>query len=372
MFKLNNESKIALLAIAAVALGFWGFKFLKGINVLTTSKTYYVRYESVDQLRPSSPVFIKGFQVGMVKDMYIDTKDDKTIIAVLNIDRGVDIPKDAVASIIGLSLMGGKAVEIIIKNPCQGGDCAQSGEYLQGGYKSFLQSVVGAPGEIDEYTSRLQHGLVGVWDSIADPNDPRGAGRSILALERSLANIEKVTGQLSAILSQNQRSLASTFDNTAELTKVLSTNSKDISNTLANLSALSDQLKGAGFDKSTLKATQAIDSITQSLAALRSTLGTTSRTISRVDTMAQNLLRGEGLVGKTLTDEELYNNLTRTTRHLQLLMQDLRLNPKRYTTVKLKVFGKNKTKGYANPIDDPAYQHLVDSLERVYSRQLKN
>jgi phospholipid/cholesterol/gamma-HCH transport system substrate-binding protein len=372
MFKLSNESKIALLAIAAVAIGFWGFKFLKGINVLTASKTYYVRYNNVDQLRPSSPVFIKGFQVGMVKDMYIDEKDDKTIIVVLNIDRGVDIPKDATAAIIGLSLMGGKAVEIVINQPCEGDDCAQSGEYLRGSSKSFLESVMGAPDELDAYTSRLQKGLVGVWDSIADPNDPRGAGRSILALEHSLLNIEKVTSQLSAILAQNQRSLSSTFDNTAELTQALSANSKDISNTLANLSAISDQLKGAGFDKSTIKATQAIDSITQSLTALRGTLATTSRTISRVDTLAQNMVRGEGLVGKTLTDEELYDNLTRTTRHLQLLMQDLRLNPKRYTTVKLKVFGKNKTKSYVNPIDDPAYQMLVDSLERAYSRKIKN
>jgi hypothetical protein len=57
---------------------------------------------------------------------------------------------------------------------------------------------------------------------------------------------------------------------------------------------------------------------------------------------------------------------------MELLLQDLRLNPKRYTTVKLKLFGKNKTKDYANPIDDPAYQMLVDSLERAYSKKAKH
>jgi hypothetical protein len=61
----------------------------------------------------------------------------------------------------------------------------------------------------------------------------------------------------------------------------------------------------------------------------------------------------------------------RTSRQLQLLMQDLRLNPKRYNTVKLKLFGKNKTGDYENPLEDPAYQHLIDSLEREYSRKLQ-
>jgi len=372
MFKLNNETKVALLAIAAIALAIWGFKFLKGINILTTSRTFYVKYDNVDQLRPSSPVFIQGLQVGMVKSLYIDKNDDKTIIAVLNIDTDADIPKDAVAVIIGQSLMGGKAVELVITHPCNGDDCAESGDYLIGGTKSFLRSILGEPGELDAYTEKLQRGLTTVWDSIADPNDPRGVGRSLLALEKSLNNIEQVTLKLSHLLDASSKGVTATANNTAELTRVLSTNSDDISKTLENLSAISEQLKNAGLDKSTQKATQALDSITLSLSALRATLGVTGKTVSRVDTLAQRLLQGKGLAGKTLTDEELYDNLVRTSRHLQLLVQDLRLNPKRYNTVKLKIFGKNKTPDYNNPLEDPAYQLMIDSLERNYSKQLKN
>jgi hypothetical protein len=61
----------------------------------------------------------------------------------------------------------------------------------------------------------------------------------------------------------------------------------------------------------------------------------------------------------------------RTTRHLSLLEQDLRLNPKRYTTLKVKVFGKNKTPGYTNPLEDPAYQMLIDSLEKDHQMKMK-
>jgi phospholipid/cholesterol/gamma-HCH transport system substrate-binding protein len=370
MFKLNNETKIALLAIAALALAIWGFKFLKGINILTPSRVFYVKYQNVDQLRASSPVFIKGFQVGTVKDMYVDKTDDQTIIAVLNIDKDIDIPKETVATIVGLSLMGGKAVELMIPYACNG-NCAKSGDYLPGSSKSFLQSIVGDPAQVDLYTDRLQHGLVSVWDSIADPKDPKGAGRSILALEKSLLNIEILTLQVSKMLENSSKGIAATVNNAAELTKVLNANSKDITNTLANLSAISQQLKDAGVDKTTKKATQAIDSITYSLSALRNTLQATTKTIARVDILAMKMARGEGTAGKLLTDDNLYYSLMRSSRQIQLLTQDLRLNPKRYNTVKLKLFGKNKTPNYANPLEDPAYQLLIDSLERDYLRKTK-
>jgi phospholipid/cholesterol/gamma-HCH transport system substrate-binding protein len=370
MFKVSNEVKVAILAIIAVALGFWGFKFLKGINVLTPAKTFYVKYDNVDQLRPSSPVFIKGFQVGMVKDMYIDKTDDKTIITVLNIDRGIDIPKDAVATIIGLTLMGGKAIEIVINKPCDG-DCAEDGDYLLGGSKSFLQTVVGDPSQIDAYTDRLRAGLSINIDSLAKVH-PDGVAASVDALDNSLRNIERMTQHLNEILALNKKSIGLITSNFADVSGTIKSNDKNISDAIANLTALSQQLKDAGLDKTSQKASSALDSITLSLNTLRGTLSSTSKTINHVDTLAQKLIRGDGLVGKTLTDEELYNNLVSTSRHLHLLLQDLRIHPERYTSVKVKLFGKNKPKKYANPLADPAYQLLVDSLEREYSRKVKN
>lgn len=370
MFKIRNEVRIALLALVALGLGFWGFQFLKGRNVLTTSKTLYVKYDNVDQLRPSSPVFIKGFQVGTVKDMYIDKTDDKTIIAVLTIDGDVDIPKDAIASIIGMSLMGGKAIEIVITRPCDGDDCAESGDYLTGGTKSVIQSLLGDPAEFDAYTDRLKMGLTIDIDSLARAN-PNGMAGSVVALDNSLHNIEVMTKQLNRILDLNEQSIRTITGNFASISGTIKANDKNISEAIANLSALSAQLKNAGLDETTKKASSALDSITMSLSVLRGTLSATTGTIGHVDSLAQNLLRGKGLVGKTLTDEELYNNLVSSSRHLHLLLQDIRMHPSRYNTVRVKLFGKNKST-YENPVEDPAYHLLVDSLEREYSKKLKN
>jgi phospholipid/cholesterol/gamma-HCH transport system substrate-binding protein len=369
MFKLSNEVKVALLAISAVALGIWGFKFLKGINILTTSKTFYVKYDNVQELNTSAPVFIRGLQVGMVKDIYIDKVDDRTIIVVLNIERGFDIPKDAVATITSPTFMGGRAVELVFNHACEGDDCAQSGDYLSSGSRSFLAGMI-APGELDLYTERLRKGLAINMDSLARANPESMAG-SLVALDNSLKNIELLTGKINRLLDATTSSLALTVENAAGFSQSLNANKDELSHILSNLDTLTSQLKNAGLDQSSEKARVALDTLTANIANLRSTVNAAGRTISRVDTLAQNLVRGKGIAGKLLTDEQLADDLERTLRHTQLLIQDLRLNPKRYTTVKLKVFGKNKTKGYDTPFDDPIYQMETDSLERLLGKRLR-
>ncbi len=366
MFKISNEVKVALLAIVAVTLAIAGFKFLQGTNVLTTSNTYYVKYDHVDQLRPSSPVFIKGFQVGMVKDVHIDPQSDTTIIVVLDIDGSVDVPKDAVAIIVSQSIMGGKAVDLHITHPCEGGDCAPNKSYLTGRVKGALESIIGEPSAIDAYTKRLKSGLSINLDSLARTNPESMAG-SLLALDQSLRNIELMTRKINAFLDVSTKSFQQTGENAAKITGMLSASGEDIKGTIANLEALSTQLKNANLDQSAKSATTAIDSITASLKDLRLTLKSTDRTISRVDTLAQNLVMGKGTAGQFLTDPKLYENLTRLTYHLEILSQDFRLHPERYTSLKVKIFGKPKVNRYDYPNDDPAYQLFVDSLRRVQS-----
>lgn len=367
MLKISNETKIALLAIAAIALGIWGFKFLKGQNVLTLSKNFSVRYDNVQDLRVSAPIFIRGLQVGSVKKIFIDPTDDQTIVVVLNIESGFDVPKDAVATITSPTFMGGRAIELEFDHPCSD-DCAEDGDYLRGSSRSFLAGMI-APGELDAYTERLRKGLTINIDSLAKANPESFAG-TFEALDNSLKNIESLTHKLDHLLAASARGLTLTVDNAAALTGSLKDNRDEISSILSNLDTLSRQLKGAGLNQSAYKAGQTLDSLTQRLSDLRRTLVTTEKTIATVDTLAQNLLKGKGVAGKLLTDDVMAQDFERTLRHTQLLLQDFRLNPKRYTTVKLKVFGKNKTPGYTTPFQDPIYTMQVDSLERLLSERL--
>lgn len=362
MLNLKNETKVGILAVVAFMAAFWGYKFLKGQNVLTSEQIFYVKYANVDQLRPSSPVFINGYQVGIVTAISIDKTDDKTMIVTLNVDKGIDIPKDATADIIGLTLMGGKAIEIVIPHPCEGDGCAKSKDYLQGTTRSIARSLLGDPAQLDAYVAKLRM----AFDTLADPNSPEGLGPSMKAMETTLVNLALVSAKLDAILSQNRSDLAATMSNVAAITQNLKGSNSDIAATMSNLKAVSEQIKGSGVDATAKKAGVAIDSMILALGSLRNTLNGAEKAMGNVELLASKIVSGEGTAGKLLNDEAAYLQLVSSMRQVSLFLQDFRLNPKRYTTVKAKVFGKNKTADYKTPYDDPAYQVLFDSLGYDY------
>jgi phospholipid/cholesterol/gamma-HCH transport system substrate-binding protein len=365
-FQLKKEYATALIFILALFIFFWGFKFLKGVNVLSSNQTFFVKYPEVDQLRPSSPVYINGLEVGLVKDMYVDPEDDQSIIVELNLKGDIEVPKNTKAVIIGLTAMGGRAVDLNITGSCSGDDCAQSGDYLQGSIKSFLQSVVGSPDEITAYTDKLQYALTTVYDSISDPNDPKGLGKTLLSVNEATRNLAVMTAKINRMLDATANGISATANNTAEITAAIKANNSNISNALKNLEAITLQLKESDIKKSVNSASTTLDTMTQTFNDLSATIEELQLTIARTDTLVSRLNDGQGTAGKILTDDALYVNLTSSVRQMQLLMQDLRINPKRYNTVKFKVFGKNKTPDYINPLKDPAYEMLIDSLERDF------
>ena len=70
-----------------------------------------------------------------------------------------------------------------------------------------------------------------------------------------------------------------------------------------------------------------------------------------VNALIKKAQEGDGTAAKILNDPALYQNLSNTSRQLELFLQDLRLNPKRYVNVS--VFGK-KQKEYTPAENDPA------------------
>ena len=64
--KITREIKTAILVIASILLFIWGYSFLKGRDLLTDYKTFYVQYDNVEGLVNSAPVTINGLTVGKV------------------------------------------------------------------------------------------------------------------------------------------------------------------------------------------------------------------------------------------------------------------------------------------------------------------
>ena len=103
----------------------------------------------------------------------------------------------------------------------------------------------------------------------------------------------------------------------------------------ASFSSLADSLNNSG--------------LTKVISGLESSIANLDRVMTKIEA-------GDGTLGKLMSDKELYDNLNQASKELDLLLQDFRLNPKRYVNVS--VFGK-KQKEYELPVDDPANSNEI-------------
>lgn len=344
---MSNEAKIGILATVAILISIFGYKFLKGQDVFSRTEQFYVEYANVDQLTKAAPVLINGFQVGAVKDIYIKPEDQKTIVVIISIKGGVKVPRNTVAAIKPSGLVGGKVIELYFNAPCSGSDCAVNGDYLKGVTNGLLDAIVGKE-QLDSYLTQLKDGLTGIYDTIShkasDPNAKGGLPKTINDINIIMENLKATTNDLKLLIALSSQSVPAITKNLEEITRNLKTNNDKISAILNNTAKFSDNL-----GKTDISRTNA--DLQATMSTLDHTLKSTELAVNDLKKITDGINNGSGSLGMLVKDPQLYNNLNKTSRNLDLLLQDLRLNPKRYINVS--VFGK-KQKEYTLPEADPA------------------
>jgi phospholipid/cholesterol/gamma-HCH transport system substrate-binding protein len=349
--KISNEFKIGLMAIVVVAVSVWGYKFLRGRNLLKPTNDYYVRYTDIAQLAKSSPVLIRGLSVGTVSAIDLD-EDMKTIIATLDINRGIKIPADAEAVIVSTGLMGGKAIELRINKACSGPDCAEPGSYLHGSVKGLFDSFLdkGENGTLAKVKESIGDILNTLGDSLTSPNSNNEIAKTYTQLSLLISNLSSITGTLDKSMGKYDKHLEASLANVEILTGALAKNQDKIAQSISHLESITRQFdEGKVGTNAGLLVTDAQATVKN----LNATLAEANQSFDKLSTVMKDLQDGKGTMGKLLKDQALYDNMTRTSKNLDLLLQDFRLNPKRYVNVS--VFGK-KQKDYNVPENDPAFK----------------
>lgn len=313
--KITREIKTAILVIASILLFIWGYSFLKGRDLFTNYKTFYVEYESVEGLAASAPVTLNGLVIGKVNSITIN---ENTGILLVELQLKTDFPisKSSTASIYEPGFIGGKQIAI---NP------------------NFNDKTLAVDGQKLVGTTKL-----GLTDKVGDKLAPLQE-----KLEKVMANTDKLLSGINNVLDKNgQENLKVSL---AELSKTI----EQFHKTTISVNALLDdnkaQIKGAvtNFNKITGDFSKISDSLSK--ADLGKTVKNLNKTLARVDGIMSGLESGKGSMGKLLNDEAFYQNIKATTKELELLLQDIRLSPTRYVNVSL--FGK-KNKPYVTPIND--------------------
>ena len=339
------------MAIVVVAMSVWGYKFLRGKNLLKPGNIYYVRYDNVASLAATAPIMIRGMNVGTVSDVSLD-EDMVSIIVTLDLKKGIQIPKDAEAVIVSTGLMGGKAIDLVIKQACSGDDCAEPGTYLKGRAKGLFESFLdpGENGTLAKVKETIGDILRTAGDSLTSPTANNEIAKTFNALTETLTHLASITGTLDRSMVAYDRHLKGSLANIENLTGALADNQDEIGNALTHLESITKQ-----FDEAKV-GTNAGALITDAQAAVKNldkTLAEANTSFSKLANVMTEVQEGKGSLGKLFKDPALYDNLNRTSKNLDLLLQDFRLNPKRYVNVS--VFGKKQT-AYEVAEDDPAFK----------------
>lgn len=313
--KITREIKTAILVIGSILLFIWGYSFLKGRNLLSDYKTFYVEYENVEGLAASAPVTINGLVVGKVASISLQNTTGK-LIAELQIKSDFPISKSSIIDIYEPGLIGGKQIQIIPNYNDK--IMAKSGDTLRGGIKKGLTDLVGEKltplQQKVEKTVVSADSLLTSLNKVLDAQTKDNLKSSIANLNKTLAQFSQASVSVNAILDKNKGKIDATLTN--------------INKVSSDFSQISDSLSKANIGQ---------------------TVKNLSETLAKVDKIMEDVQSGKGTLGKMMKDESLYNHLNKTSKELELLLQDLRLNPTRYVNVS--VFGK-KNKPYNTPKND--------------------
>lgn len=347
---MKKEVRLGILALITIVASIWGYTYIKGQNVFQNVNVFTSKFEEVNGLEIAAPIMVKGYKVGDVIDIQLNPDDAMPLSVTYNVEDRIRIPKDAKAQLISPSIMGGRQIELIFDAFCNT-NCAESGDLIQGNSVGLLGSMI-SENEIDSYIGKLSPTMDTVFNKLkeADPNNP--IGNTILNLEETMVNLNNMTKNINRLLSNTEQNLSKTMSNLNDISSNLASNNEIINSLLANVQGLTNDLSKLELSNTVDKSNQTLDSANAAMVNAKTLISDTKATVQGLTTTIEKLNSDQSSMGKLLNEKELYDNLNKTSENLAFLLQDLRLNPKRYLSVS--VFGK-KQKDYELPENDPAY-----------------
>ena len=305
--KITKEIKVGLLAIVSITILYFGFNFLKGIDLFKDTNNYYALYENIDGLTISNPVIINGLSVGRVSNIEI-LQDRGNLVAVeVSIESDLRLSTGTIARLVNTDFLGSKAIELILNDSNNtyyiNGDTLRSD--VDAGITEFLKQSAGPVADnIGTTITRIN----AILESFQGNSEKINA--TLTSIQGIAANLEKKSPVMQDKLIDLLDSLNK---NSQELSKVLT----GLQPVLANAAQITDSLK-------TLELSQTLDK--------------TQLMLDNLNTNLEGLKAGEGTMGKLMHDDSLYVYMSHTARDLDRLLVDLQANPGRY--VQFSMFGK--------------------------------
>ena len=309
---MSKELKTGIVISIIIVIFILGFNFLKGKDLFSpSSRHFFVEYKNINGLNKASVVTINGLKVGSIDNISFLTEEEKRgfLLVKFIVDTDFQFSKNSKAKIYPAGLMGGQNLAII---PRYDDVNAVSGDYLTGEIEAGMFDSVGDI--LNPMQSKLDNVLVGAdsllvgFNEVLDKKSRISLNRSVLGLESTIRDVRKTLASVNGLLADSKSDLTATLSNAKKIT--------------TDFSKVSTDLAEVDFG-ATIKKMEA--------------------TLAGVNDVMANINKGEGTLGKLMTDDKMYVNLTNASKEMEELLREMKLHPKRF--VHFSLFGK-KAKPY--------------------------
>ena len=312
MKRLSKEFLTGFVFILTIVLLIYGIKFLKGLNVFEPEKTYYSIYNDIDGLQVGSSVNLNGFNIGTVSNIQLISLNNNLLVS-LNINKLDSIPNNSVFKIVNQDLMGTKGVSLVFGKSLE---FAQVGDTIKSSIENSLQDEVNA--QILPLKNKAEE-LIGSVDSlltivsaVLNKNTRENLSNSLKSLDVTFSLMSKTMIKVDSLIYKNDNRLTSILTNIESITSTINSNNSNIKNVMENVSSISDSL--AKSDILSL--------------------------VNNLNEITNNIARGKGSLAKLINDDNFYDNLEKSSKEMNLLIEDIKNNPSRY--VNFSILGGSK------------------------------
>jgi len=301
--KFKKEARIAVIITLIIFLFFWGFNFLKGRNLFSSYKYYHACFEKIDGLQKSNAVTLNGYVVGLVSDIQFASEKLDRLVVEIGVKKNFKIPDNSVM-VITSDLLGSKTIVLIL------GDSetiVENGGVLTG---SIAPDLVGSITDkfipIADNANKLMVSIDSLLQILHHTFD-----------DHTQKNIQSIVANVEQLVSVERRKISAILANFESVSGNLKKSNEDISKLIANLNTFSETLAASD---------------------VKSTVDNANRSLTQLNTLLSGINEGQGTLGKLAKDDSAYIYLQRSLNSLDMLLIDLRENPKDY--VHFSLFGK--------------------------------
>ena len=293
----SRNVKIGIAFLVSLVMIYFGVNFLKGVNVFQKQNTYISVFDNVNNLNVSSPVLVNGYQVGLVNSIHMLENDSMELAVEIRLDKGFKVKKGSKLE-FNTDFLGGSSVNLLI-NP-YGTEILSPGDTIVGTRAiGLMDGVARVIPKTDSIMSRLDSVSLALQTLATDPSWLS----TIESMSETMKQLQASSISLKKVMSNLESDLPSIGNNLADVSE----NFKRISHNLADID-------------------------------VQSTFNSIDSTVVNLKHLSENLNSTDNSLGMLTNGTQLHDSITSTLNSATQLLQDIRENPEKYLSVRLKLF----------------------------------